>query len=97
MPYRLLHDRPFPPNAQRAGELGLSGTVSLAMRKTSTPGDHPLYGGEIDLSLNWSPAPGFVARVEGALFVPGPGLHNVSEGLNAKPAGLARTVLAVVF
>ncbi len=78
-------------------ELGLSGTVSLAMRKTSTPGDHPLYGGEIDLSMNWSPAPGFVARVEGALFVPGAGLHNVAEGLGAKPAGLARTVLAVVF
>ena len=78
-------------------EVALSGTVSFAMQRSSTPGDHPLYGGELDLGLNWSPAPGFVARVEGAVFVPGPGLNNVADGLGAKPAGLARTVLAVVF
>ena len=78
-------------------EVVVSGTVSFAMQQASTPGGHPLYGGEIDLGLNWSPVPGFAARVEGALFLPGAGLHNVAAGLQAKPAGLARTVLAVVF
>lgn len=78
-------------------ELALSGTVSFAMMKSSTPGDHPLYGGEIDLGLRWSPVPGFAARVEGAVFLPGAGLRNLDAGLTAKPAGLARTVLAVVF
>ena len=78
-------------------EVGLAGVVSFAMQTGSTPGAPPLYGGEIDLALRWSPVPGFAARVEGAVFVPGAGLRNLDAGLTAKPAGLARTVLAVVF
>ena len=75
----------------------LWGVVSLAVQPDSTPGGHPLYGGEIDLEAEWSPVAGFVARAQYGLFLPGEGLRNVERGLVAQPAQVARLVLAVTW
>lgn len=78
-------------------EVALSGTASFAMQTSSTPGNNNVLGGEIDLGVRWTPAPGFEARLEGGVFLPGPGLANTDLDLAAQPAGIARTVLAVLF
>ncbi len=79
----------------------LSGTVSVlvsaAMEPSSTPTGEALYGGEIDLSVQWTPVAGFVARGEYGLFLPGAALNHPVEGWQAKPAQAFRGTLAVIW
>ena len=76
-------------------EIGLSGVVSAAMKPESTPGDDRLYGGEVDLRLDWHPVPGFRAIMEYGVFFPGGGLDNPDLGVSATPAQALRATLAV--
>lgn len=78
-------------------DVEVAGIASFALYASSTPGTGPVLGGELDVRATWRPTPGFEARLEGALFVPGAGLRNDTLDVAAQPAGLARTVLAVVF
>ncbi|MCO4774093.1 MAG: hypothetical protein KDA24_28945, partial [Deltaproteobacteria bacterium] len=85
----------FVPNP--AFSLEVSGTASFALQNASTPGGSSVIGGEVDVVARWTPVPGFEARLQGGLFLPGAGLGNVAGTITPKPAGLARTVLAVLF
>jgi len=73
------------------------GVVSTAMAVQSTPGDARLWGGEIDFEAEWTPVSGFVARAQYGLFLPGPALRNLDQNLGAKPAQVARVILAVTW
>lgn len=73
------------------------GVVSLAMHASSTPGNDVFYGGEIDLEAEWTPVAGFTARGQYGLFLPGAALNNPDAGLQAKPAQVARLILAVTW
>ncbi len=76
-------------------EIGVSGVVSAAMKPESTPGDGRLYGGEVDLRIDWHPVPGFRAILEYGAFFPGAGLDNPDLEVRATPAQALRATLAV--
>ncbi len=73
------------------------GVVSAALEASSTPSNERLWGGEIDVEAEWTPVAGFVARAQYGLFLPGPALNNLEQSLDAKPAQVARLILAVTW
>ncbi len=75
----------------------ISGVISTAMAVGSTPGNDRLWGGEVDIEAEWTPVSGFVARAQYGLFLPGPALRNLDLDLGAKPAQVARVILAVTL
>lgn len=77
--------------------VGLAGLVSMAVEKTTPPGQERPLGVEIDPTLRYRTDFGLEAAFEPALFIPLAGLDNRAAGFSAKPAQLYRARLQYNF
>lgn len=81
---------------KRELRLSIAAIISQAIEPTSTPGGEAFLGVELDPSLKWE-SPGFSLAFDYAVFFPGAGFDNVSEGLSAKAAQLGRVSVWMEF
>jgi uncharacterized protein (TIGR04551 family) len=81
---------------KRELRFSIAGIVSQAIEPTSTPGGEAFLGVELDPSLTWE-SPGFSMAFDYAVFFPGAGFDNVSDGLSAKAAQLGRVSVWMEF
>ncbi len=77
--------------------LGTAAVVSMAVERTSAPGQERPLGFELDPSLRYETDFGLEAAFEPAVFVPFAGLDNRAAGVSAKPAQLYRARLQFNF
>ncbi|MCA9515978.1 MAG: TIGR04551 family protein [Myxococcales bacterium] len=82
-----------------AGELvmDLALVASMALEKTSTPGQAQALGVELDPSVSYRSEDGFRVDLDYAVLFPLAGLDNPDLGLGAKPAQLWRLRLGYLF
>lgn len=77
--------------------LNADATVSRAFYASSTPGNNPMLGLEFHGSFTWAAKDGFDVLLEYAALIPFAGFDNPAQGLQARPAQMARVRLAWRF